>query len=55
MAVKEENKRISVKLTKDQYNQIKEIADYKDRSVSNYIGYLVKKHLEELIKEAGEK
>ena len=46
MAVKEENKRISVKLTKDQYDQVKELANEKDRSVSNYIGYLVKKHLE---------
>lgn len=47
MAISEDNKRISVKLTKEQYELIKEIATDKDRSVSNYIGYLVKRHLEE--------
>ena len=47
MARSEDNKRISVKLTKEQYELIKEIAADKDRSVSNYIGYLVKRHLEE--------
>ena len=50
MAISEDNKRISVKLTKEQYEQIKEIATDKDRSVSNYIGYLVKKHLKEFEK-----
>ena len=48
MAISEDNKRISVKLTKEQYELIKKIATDKDRSVSNYIGYLVKKHLKEL-------
>ena len=47
MAISEDNKRISVKLTKEQYELIKKIATDKDRSVSNYIGYLVKRHLEE--------
>ena len=47
MAVNEENKRISVKLTKEQYEQVRKLASEKNRSVSNYIGYLVKKHLED--------
>lgn len=46
MAISEDNKRISVKLTKDQYEQVRKLASNKDRSVSNYIGYLVKKHIE---------
>lgn len=46
MAISEDNKRISVKLTKDQYEQVRKLASNEDRSVSNYISYLVKKHLE---------
>ena len=46
MAVNKDNKRISVKLTKEQYSKVEELATEDNRSVSNYIGFLVKAHLE---------
>ena len=51
MAVSDDNKRISVKLSKEQYSQLEKLANKDNRSVSNYIGYLVKKHLEEKLGE----
>ena len=51
MAVSDNNKRISVKLSKEQYSQLEKLASKESRSVSNYIGYLVKKHLEKKLGE----
>ena len=51
MAVSDDNKRISVKLSKEQYSQLEGLANKDNRSVSNYIGYLVKKHLEKKLGE----
>ena len=46
MTVSKDNKRISVKLTREQYSKVEELAAKDSRSVSNYIAFLVKTHLE---------
>ena len=51
MAVSDDNKRISVKVSKEQYSQLEKLASKENRSVSNYIGYLIKKHLEKKLGE----
>lgn len=47
MAVSKDNKRISVKLTKEAYDKIEKLAQKEQRSVSNYISFLVTKHLDQ--------
>lgn len=46
MAIKDDNKRISVKFTKDEYDILEKLAKKENRSVSNLVGTLTKKHLE---------
>lgn len=45
MAVKSENTRISVTMSKKMYIELLELAEYEDRSVSNLILSILKDHL----------
>lgn len=45
MAVSDTNKRISVKITKEEYEEIEILAKIDNRSVSNFISKLVKDYL----------
>lgn len=48
MAVNAENKRISVKLTKDEYEIIEKLAKSECRSVSNFLYKVIKENVKEL-------
>ena len=48
MAIKEDNKRISVKLTKDEYQIIEKLAKAECRSVSNFLYKTIKENIPEL-------
>lgn len=45
MPVKETNTRISVTVPKDMYNELLELAEYEDRSLSNFILMILKLYL----------
>ena len=45
MAVSEDNKRINVKFTKEEYEIISKLAKEDNRSASNYIYNIVKEYL----------
>ena len=46
MAIKDSNKRISIKLEKEDYKKIEALASEEMRSVSNYLSYIIKIHLD---------
>ena len=46
MAIKDSNKRISIKLDKEDYKKIEGLAADEMRSVSNYLSYIIKIHLD---------
>ena len=48
MAVNQDNKRISVKLTKEEFEIIEKLAKSECRSVSNYIYKILKENVKEL-------
>lgn len=48
MAVNEENKRISVKFTKDEYKILEKLAKSECRSVSNFLYKVIKENVSEL-------
>lgn len=48
MAVKDDNKRISVKLSKEEYDIIEKLAKQDSRSVSNFLYKIIKENVEEL-------
>lgn len=48
MAISEENKRISVKLTKSEYEIIEKLAKSECRSVSNFLYKVIKENVKEL-------
>ena len=48
MAVNEGNKRISVKLTKHEYEIIERLAKSECRSVSNYLYKVIKENVKEI-------
>ncbi|SCI99303.1 Uncharacterised protein [uncultured Clostridium sp.] len=48
MAVKDDNKRISVKFTKEEYETIETLAKEECRSVSNFIYKIVKENVKKL-------
>ena len=48
MAVKEDNKRISFKLSKKEYEDIEKLAKEDARSVSNYMYKVIREHLDKL-------
>ena len=48
MAVNRDNKRISVKLTKDEYQIIEKLAKDECRSVSNFLYRVIKENVKEL-------
>jgi metal-responsive CopG/Arc/MetJ family transcriptional regulator len=45
MAVREDNTRISVTVPKEIYEQLLEISEYEDRSVSNLVLFIIKLYL----------
>lgn len=51
MAVKDDNKRISVKFSKGEYEILEKLAKDELRSVSNYIYKIVKENVKELNKK----
>lgn len=48
MAVNDENKRISVKLTKDEYEIVERLAKAECRSVSNFLYKIIRENVKEL-------
>ncbi|MBU6135196.1 hypothetical protein [Clostridium tertium] len=48
MAVNRDNKRISVKLTKDEYQIIEKLSKDECRSVSNFLYKVIKENVKEL-------
>ena len=46
VAIKDSNKRISIKLDKEDYKKIEGLAADEMRSVSNYLSYIIKIHLD---------
>ena len=48
MAVNEDNKRISIKLTKNEYKIIEKLAKGECRSVSNFLYKIIKENVPEL-------